>query len=86
MNRQEIYDSWKNQRSQMDIRNDFSENLMDQVYKYEQKRNKPVFDYQRFIKIVSYQLSVRTAILVVGAAMGLVRFLFLCAAVLGYQV
>ena len=86
MKRQEVYDSWIKERSQINIGKDFSDNLMNRVYKYEQKKNKPVFDYQRFIEIVSYQLSVRAAILVTGAAIGLARFIIMFAAVLGYQV
>ena len=85
MKRQEVYDAWKEQKNWTDIRQRFADDLVDQIYQYERKKNKPLFDYKRFTEIVSFHLSAQAALVAAGAAIGLVRLIFMFIVILGFE-
>ena len=85
MKRQEVYNAWKEESNRIEIRENFSEDLLNQIYQYEQKRDKPLFDYQRFVEVISFNLSAQAALVALGAVTGLVRFIFMFAVILGFE-
>ena len=53
MKSEDIYNSWKKHRSKAEVRPDFAENVMKQVYQYEQKKSTPLLDVRWFFDFVS---------------------------------
>ncbi len=84
MRRQEVYDIWNKAREQIDVKEDFTDKVMNQIFLYEQKKSKTFFDYRRFVDLISANLTAQAAFVVVGAVVGLTRVVFMFAVILGY--
>ena len=76
MKSEEIYNAWKERKSQIDIRENFADELMNRVYRYEQTKRQPLFDWYRLIELISAHRFVKAAVVTAGAAAGLVRIMF----------
>jgi hypothetical protein len=76
MNSDEIYSSWKEQKSQIDIREDFADEVMNQICQYERERRKPLFYGHRLIELISAHRPAKAGVVIAGAAAGLVRIMF----------
>ncbi len=76
MKSEEIYNAWKERKSQIDIRENFSDELMNRIYRYEQKKRKPLFDVHRLIELISAHRFVKAGVVTAGAVTGLVRIMF----------
>jgi hypothetical protein len=73
MKSEEIYNAWKERKSQIDIRENFSDELMNQIYRYESEKRKPLFNGHRLIELISTRPLGKAAVVTAGAAIGLVR-------------
>ena len=73
MKSNEIYDNWKAQRNQVEPGRDLTEKVMNQVYQYEHKRRKPLFDIQRFVEFISAHPLAKAGLIATGGITGLVR-------------
>ncbi|MHC4476478.1 MAG: hypothetical protein ACYTEL_12580 [Planctomycetota bacterium] len=73
----EIYNTWKERRSHIEIGSDFAEELMNQIYQYEQKKRQPLFDAQRLIELISAHPLAKIGLVMAGAIAGLVRVMFI---------
>ena len=76
MNRQEVYNAWKEKKRQVDISEDFTDEMMNQIHQYEQKKSKSLFDMQRLIDVISDHPLAKIGLIAVGAVTGLVRLIF----------
>ena len=76
MKSEEIYNAWKERRSQIDIRKNFADEVMSQIYRYERRKRKPLFDVNRLIELISAHRFVKAAVVTTGAVTGLVRIMF----------
>ena len=76
MKSEEIYNAWKERKSQIDIRENFADELMNRIYQYEQKKRKPSFDAHRVIELISAHRFAKAGVVTAGAAVGLVRVMF----------
>jgi hypothetical protein len=76
MRSEEIYNAWKEQKCQIDIRENFADEVMNQIYQYESEKRKRLFDGHRLIELISAHRFVKAAVVTVGAAAGLVRIMF----------
>ena len=76
MKSEEIYNAWKERKSQIDIRENFSDELMNRIYLHEQKKRKPLFDGHRLIELISAHRFVKAGVVTAGAVAGLVRIMF----------
>ena len=76
MKSEEIYDAWKERKSQIDLRGNFADEVMNQIYRYEQKKRKPLFDGHRLIELISAHRFVKAGVVTAGAVTGLVRIMF----------
>lgn len=77
MKKEETYDAWKEQKSQIEIGKGFSDKVMSRIYQYEQKKKKPLLDMQRFIEVISAHPLAKAGIIAIGAITGLVRIAFM---------
>ena len=76
MKSEEIYKAWKERKSQINIQENFADALMNRIYRYEQKKRKPLFDAHRVIELISAHRFVKAGLVTAGAAIGLVRVMF----------
>ena len=82
MNKNELYNAWKDRRSQIEIRKDFSEKAMNQIYQYEQKRDRSSFGSMRLVDLISAHPLAKVALIVSGALAGLIRLAIMIVAIL----
>jgi hypothetical protein len=76
MKSEEIYNAWKERKSLIDIRENFADELMNRIYQYESEKRKPLFDAHRIIELISAHRFVKAGVVTAGAAVGLVRVMF----------
>lgn len=82
MKSEEIYNIWKKRKSQIEVSNAFSGKVMNQIYQYEQAKRRPLFDMQRLVDIISAHTLAKVGLVAAGAAMGLVRVIFMILVIL----
>ncbi len=82
MKSEEIYDAWKKRKSQIDLRENFADEVMSRIYRYERDKRKPLFDVQRLIELISAHRFVKAGVVTAGVVTGLVRIMFVAYAFL----
>jgi len=83
MKRQEIYNAWKETKRQIDISEDFSRQMLNQIYRYEREKRKSLFDGHRLIELISAHRLAKAGLVTAGAVTGFVRIMFVVYAFLG---
>lgn len=73
MKSEEIYNAWKESKGRIDVRENFSDDVMNRIYRYERDRKKPLFDGQRLLELISSHRFVKAGVITAGAVTGLVR-------------
>ena len=76
MKSEEVYNAWKERKSQIDIRKNFADELMNRIYQYESEKRKPLFDAHRVIELISAYRFAKAGVVTAGAVTGLVRIMF----------
>lgn len=76
MKSEEIYKAWKERKSQIDIQGSFADELMNRIYRYEQKKRKALFDGHRLMELISAHRFLKAGVVTAGAVTGLVRIMF----------
>jgi hypothetical protein len=84
MKRQDVYNTWKETRDQIDVKENFANDVMNRIGLYEQNKSKTRFDASRFIELISASLSAQAALVAAGAVMGFTRIVFMFAVILGH--
>ena len=82
MKSEEIFDDWKEQRSRIEIRENFTDAAMSRIYKYEQNKRKSLFDVQGFIELISAHPLAQTGVILAGGVAGFIRVVFIVTMVL----
>ena len=77
MKSEKIYDDWKKQRSHTEVGQNFTDQVMNRVYQYEQTKPKPLFDMQRLIEFISAHPLAKAGLIASGAVAGFVRVAFM---------
>jgi len=83
MKSEEIYNIWKKRKSQIEVSNTFSDKVMSQIFQYEQARRRPLFDFQQLVDTISGHTFAKAGLVAAGAAVGLVRLIFMILVILG---
>ena len=78
----EVYESWKQVKSQIDVRQNFTDRVMNQVYELEQSRKSPLLKTERLIEMISFHPLAKTGLVAVGAAAGIARLMIMIHAIL----
>ena len=84
MNSEEVYNAWKGKKSQIDIPEDFADEVMNQVYRYSQKKKSPLFDLQWLVEMISAHPLVKAGLVVASAVVGFLRIAFVVCMFLGF--
>ena len=76
MKSERTYEAWKQKHRQIEVRDEFADTVMNQIYQCEQKRRKSVLDMRWLAELVSEHSLVRAGLVAAGAAVGLARAAF----------
>ena len=82
MKNHEVYESWKQEKRQIDVSQNFTGRVMNQVYQLEQSRKKPPLKMERLIELISFHPLAKTGFVAVGAVTGIVRLIIMIHAIL----
>jgi len=77
MNTEELLKLWTDTKLQINQERDFSSKVMSRIYRYEEQRRKPLFDISRLVEIATSNPLAKAAVIVGGAAIGVLRIVFL---------
>ena len=76
MKNEEHYNTWIQSKRQIDISNNFADELMSRIYQYEHDKRKSLFDTQELIELISSHPFVKAGLVTAGAVTGLIRIIF----------
>jgi len=82
MKSEEIYNNWKEHKSQIDLRESFADEVMNRIHRYEREKKRPLLEVQQLIDLISAHRFAKAAVLTAGAAAGLFRFILVAYAFL----
>jgi len=77
MKKNEVYESWRQEKSQIDIGQNFTGEVMDQINAWEQSRNFRWFNVARFVELISFHPLAKTGFVAAGAVTGIVRLIIM---------
>ena len=77
-----IYESWRQEKRQIDVSEDFTGRVMNEVYQWEQSRKNSRFAIERLIELISFHPLAKTGLVVAGAVTGIVRLIIMINAIL----
>ena len=82
MKTEEIYNTWKEQKSQVEVGKGFSDKVMNQICQYEQNKCKSLFDMQSLIELMSAHMLAKAGLILTGGVVGFIRVVFVVTMVL----
>ncbi len=74
---EDLYNAWKEQKSQTVVGENFTGKVINQVYQYEQTKPKPLFDMQRLTEFISTHSLAKAVLIASAAVAGFVRVAFM---------
>ena len=78
----EVYESWKQAKSQIDTSQNFTNRVMNEVYRREQSRNNSRLKIERLIELISFHPLAKTGLVAIGGVTGIVRLIIMIHAIL----
>lgn len=82
MKENEVYKSWKQEKRQIDVNQNFTDRVMKRVYQWEQSKKKSPFTTEKLVELISLNPLAKTGLVVAGAATGIVRIVIMIQAIL----
>jgi hypothetical protein len=82
MKENEVYELWKQQRRQIEVSQNFTGRVMNEIYQLEQNRNITQLKMSRLIEVISFHPLAKTGLVAVGAVIGIVRIIIIILAIL----
>ena len=73
MKSNEIYNAWKEQKSQAELKVDFPDKVMRRISELEQRKRTPLFDWNKLMELVFSNPLAKAAMIAMGALVGAVR-------------
>ncbi|MHC4461577.1 MAG: hypothetical protein ACYS30_09090 [Planctomycetota bacterium] len=83
MKSEEVYNAWKERKSQIEISENFTDEVMNQVYQHAQKKRKSMFDMRQLVELISAHPLAKAGLVAAGAVAGFVRVAFVVCMFLG---
>ena len=77
MKDKEVYESWRQKKGQIDVSQNFTGRVMNQVYQLEQSGKSPLFKMERLIELISFHPLAKTGLVAAGAVTGIVRLIIM---------
>jgi len=82
MKDREVYESWRQEKSQIDVSRNFTDHVMNEVHQWEQSRKSPQLKMERLIELISFHPLAKTGLVATGAVTGIVRLIIMIQAIL----
>jgi hypothetical protein len=82
MKKNKVYESWKQQKRQINISQNFTDRVMNRVHQYEQSKEKSLLTMEKLIELISLNPLAKTGLVVIGAATGIARIIIMIQAIL----
>jgi len=82
MKPREIYDSWRQQKRQIDVDPAFADQVMTRIRAWDRQRRLPAFGVEKLVELISLHPVVRTALVATGAAAGFARIVVMIVVIL----
>jgi len=76
MKGEQVYNTWKNGKRQIDVSEGFADELMNRVHQYEQRKNRAFVGLLRLLGLISEHPLAQAGLLIAGAIAGLIRVAF----------
>jgi uncharacterized protein (DUF488 family) len=73
----EVYESWKQEKRQIDVSQNFSNRVMNDIDKWEQSRNAYPLKMERLIELISFHPLAKIGLISAGAVTGIVRLIIM---------
>ena len=73
MNNEKIYNAWKEKKRQVEIHENFTDEVMTQICQYEQNKRKSLFDVQSLIELMSAHTLAKAGLILTGGVVGFIR-------------
>ena len=83
MKTEEIYNTWKGQRSQIEVSKSFSGKVMSQIYQYEHGKRMPLIDMHRVAELISTHPLAKAGVIIAATIIGIIRVAFVICVFLG---
>lgn len=81
MKKDEVYESWKQDKRQIDVSQNFTDRVMNKVYQWEQSRKSPQAIIERLIELISFHPLAKIGLVAAGAVMGIIRLIIMIQAI-----
>ena len=78
----EFYESWRQEKRQIDVSQNFTDQAMNQVYQCQQNRNVYQLKMERLIELISFHPLAKIGLVAAGAATGIVRLIIMIQTIL----
>lgn len=82
MKTEEVINNWNEQRSRIEVGENFAEDVMNQIYQYERLKRKPLFDVQQLLEFISVHPLAKAGLIAAGVLAGFVRLVFMIIVIL----
>ncbi|UCC97786.1 MAG: hypothetical protein JSW66_18320 [Phycisphaerales bacterium] len=82
MKPQQVYDRWKRQKREIDVKPGFADEAMNRIHTWERERRSRVLSIERLVELVSLHPAVKTAFVAAGAMTGVVRLIIMVIVIL----
>jgi hypothetical protein len=82
MKSDEVYESWRQEKRQIEVSRNFTDRVMDEIFQLEQNRNIIQLKMNKLIELISFHPLAKTGLVAVGAVIGIVRVIIMILAIL----
>ena len=82
MKKDEVYESWKKEKRQIEVSQNFTDHVMNEVYQWEQNRQSSPFTTKKLIELISFHPLAKFGLIAAGAVTGIVRLIIMILAIL----
>jgi hypothetical protein len=82
MKSDEVYESWRQEKRHIEVSQNFTDRVMNEIYELEQGRNVIQLKMNRLIELISSHPLAKTGLVAAGAVIGIVRVIIMILAIL----
>ena len=82
MKENEVYESWKQEKRQIDVSQDFTSRVMNAIHQWEDRKNVPLLKMERLIELISFHPLAKIGLVTAGAVTGIIRVIIMINAIL----
>jgi hypothetical protein len=83
MKENEVYESWKQEKRQIDVSSNFTGDVMNKIYAWEQSRNFRQFHVMKLVDLISLHPLAKIGLIAIGAVVGIIRLIIMINTILG---